>query len=157
MEAAENDVRLRKSAMLNDTEIVSVIQEVLTAKRLDETLERMRTSFATERRNGLDGQLQQIAALEHLSETSIVAKRSGISYNVAEGAESTLLSFSGKTVKLPKAAAAIVHALENVSRVKVAALLAHDPKALGIVKRLIQEGFAIQCESPDYAGRESVA
>ena len=146
LQAAENDVRLRRIAGFGEAleAAIALVPEILSSHRVAEMLETVQAKFVSTRRNQLDGQLHQIAGLKDLNEKSIVCKRPNVLYKVIEGEENTKLCFSGKTIILAKGAAAIIHELEALSNVPVSALLKHDPKAVNIVKRMIQEGFALQ-------------
>lgn len=158
-EAAENEVRLRKYASPGAAAaaIAELLPEILSQENLERTLEAIQTTFIGDRRNELTGQLQQIAALESLSGASLVAIRPNMLYQLAETPTGTKLTFSGKTVLLPKAAAALIHVLEHAKSATAGALEQHDDKALAIVTRLIQEGFAVQVFGEPATHEASVA
>ena len=67
------------------------------------------------------------------------------------------LFFSGKTLFLPKTAAGIVRELDSAGTTTIQSLQKHDENALKIVRRLIQEGFAIQSEPENAAEEGQVA
>lgn len=146
--ASENDVELRRVAEGTPT---ADLREALTRALSDENLAaaygRLRSKFVTQRDNLLDGQLSQIAALKQLSDDSSIAIRPGLLYEVKQDEKSTKLLFSGKTVTFGPSAAAIIRELEAASPLKAGTLRKHDEKALNVVRRLIQEGFALQLSS----------
>src|SRR5579884_104637 len=156
MRAAESDVRLRRNAGAETSVVGEALAEALAPEKLRGVLEAMRSELFSTYRGDLDGQLRQIGDLGKLSELSYVAKRGSVIYELRETAHGVQLSFAGKSLSLPASAKAIVNELDNVSELQVSALLRHDEKALGIVRRLIQEGFAVQCSPPTGHG-ESVA
>ncbi len=146
---AEVEAFLRQSASraaFDAKELTEVLARTFEPDRLAAALAKLRRTYATERRNELDGQLSQLARLDELSVQSIVAVRSAALYALDETDQNATLSFSGKTVKLPKAAGALVRRLD-AGPTRVADLLEGDAGALDIVRRLIQEGFAYRLET----------
>ncbi len=144
MRAAESDVRLRRFAVDSPSDVPAALAAALTPELLQAALDRLRAEFHAVYRSELDGQLRQVAALNDLSEHSFISKRPSVLYDVEETPNGVRLTFAGKTVGLPASAKAVVNELDSVSAVAVSSLVAHDPKALNIVRRLIQEGFAVQ-------------
>lgn len=146
--AAANDpanVLLRATAGPHSAaEVVNALAGLLTADTLLEAEASLRSQFERDRRNGLAGQITQIAMLAQLSEESLVARRPNVLYEVSENENGVALTFSGKTLPLAACAAAIIHELENVSSVRLGSLLKHGEKATSVVRKLIQEGFAVQ-------------
>ncbi|TAM73558.1 hypothetical protein EPN44_13540 [bacterium] len=126
--------------------LLGAIQQAFTPENLLKTLEEMRSQWVAGRRNVLDGQLQQLVNLSALSERSCIAIREHMLYELREDEVSTQLLFSGKVVKLPRGAAAVIRELASTSSLEVAALTKHDPGALAVARRLIEEGFATQLE-----------
>ncbi|MGZ3497571.1 MAG: cupin domain-containing protein [Vulcanimicrobiaceae bacterium] len=138
-------------------ELQAILQSVFSEARLAAAAERLEREYIVDRRNILTGQLQQLVTLPSLTSDSSVAIRDDMFYEIAEDEKSATLSFSGKVLKLPKAAAAIIHELEAVSSAVVGALEKHDEKTMAIVQRLIKEGFVIQRSPSDFNGTEAVA
>ena len=125
-------------------ELLAYLNGAMTAQALREADDRLKEKFETERRNGLGGQISEVMRLRRLSEDSYVALRPNLLYRVTATEKNARVVFSGKTLIFGPGAAAIIHELEGVSQVPVRALLKHDEKALTIVRKLIQEGFAVQ-------------
>ncbi len=145
MRAAEALPSLRQAADEDAAEAISAeLAQVLAPARLTEALRAARRSWRNDRDNGLEGQLEQLAALPHLNEASIVRRRPNLSYEWMETERGVTLTFSGKTVILSKSAAVVIRKLEAASELDVAALCEQDESALKAVRKLIQEGFAIQ-------------
>jgi hypothetical protein len=135
--------------------VPAALQRVCSAERLAAARQRLKDRFAKERRNALDGQLQQIVYLSELSSASRVELRRHLLFRMEEEPSSCTLSFSGKAVRLPAGAAAIVRALERDPGQSVEALERLEPKALDIVRRLIKEGFALQTPSRAISARSA--
>jgi ribosomal protein L16 Arg81 hydroxylase len=150
--SSAKDVALRASASANGparadgSELAAALQQAFSPENLADVLRGLERTFATERHNDLEGQLQQLVRLPDLSAASIVAVRHQMLYEVTEGEDEATVSFSGKTIKLPRGAASLVRILDQSSPLHVRALLEHDPNALDVVRRLIQEGFVVQLE-----------
>lgn len=145
--AAETEPSLRRSAEfehLNEAAFGEILANIFTPEQLRGAYEHAAREFRTERRNGLDGQMRQIANLSGLCETSRVAMREHLSYELAESEKSTKISFSGKTLTMGPSAAAIVRELAATPSVAMSALLEKDASAMKIVRKLIENGFAIQ-------------
>ncbi len=142
---AERDVEWRKSPHQppTDAELFSILHS-LTPDEIRAAAERMEQTFVTERRNPLEGQLEQLANLVALNEDSYIALRPNLLYELTTADESTRLSFSHKTMIFGPGAAAVIGELGARSAVQISALLKHDEGALKVARRLIKEGFAIQ-------------
>ncbi len=97
--------------------------------------------------------MQQIAAIGELSADSFVRQRANIVYELQSDEKSTHLSFSRKTLTFGPQAAAVIREIGARSGVQVAELLQHDEKALGVVRKLILEGFAVQVAPSEVQGR----
>ncbi|MBV8151580.1 MAG: cupin-like domain-containing protein [Candidatus Eremiobacteraeota bacterium] len=144
--AAESDVLLRGSAQfgaLDPTELQTAVAAAFSPERLGAAVASLERRFRAERRNGLEGQLRQLARLGELSAESTVAMRPDLVFHLDSDEGGTRLSFSGKTVILPPQGAALVATLER-GPAKIAELLAHGERALEIARTLIEHGFAIQ-------------
>ncbi len=158
--AAEAEPRLRGTVDFNDLadpEFAAVLQSVFSSERLHGAFDAAVSSFFKERPNGLDGQMRQIADLPQLNEHSVVAMRANMLYEMTEGEQSTKIAFSGKNLTFGKNAASIVRELEAKPSVELASLIAKDEHALKVVRKLIQEGFALQLASSESADRGAVA
>jgi ribosomal protein L16 Arg81 hydroxylase len=151
--AAESDGALRKTSQpQHDGEIAALLQEILTPESFERARASINDRFLSERRNVLDGQIAQMAALKALSEDSRVALRRSVLYRLEHDERATKVHFSGKTLTFGPNAAGLIAELSNVESCSVRALLKHDEHALKIVRRLIQEGFAVQLTPASEAG-----
>ncbi len=148
-ESAHADAVLRKNASPETAaQIAEAVAAMLSPQTLCETLESMTNRYVNERyRNDLSGQLGQIARLKDLSEDSIVAVRPDMLCSIEQTEHATKLTFSNKTLTLAPYAAAIINELQSRTSVRAGDLLKHDEKALKVVRKLIQDGFAIQLSS----------
>lgn len=156
-EAAEApaSVLLRESAVPESVAaIAELLQHLLSERALLDAEQHLRSTFERERRNGLEGQMSEIARLTHLCEGSHVAMRPAMLYEIEENEKSTRLLFSGKTLVFGHGAAALIHDLSGGRPVPVSSLLRHDEKALTIVRKLIQEGFAQQVQGNEHRDAE---
>jgi|SRR5579872_668020 len=156
-EAGLDDVELRRVAFESALQggrqseaLMQEIQRVVSPEHLLRTLQKMRSRFVSERRNVLDGQLVQLVNLPSLSDRSRIAIREHMLYELREEIGSTVLAFSGKEIRLPATAAAMIRELKSASELDVASLKKHDANALGVIKRLIEEGFAVQLEPDEF-------
>lgn len=131
--------------------LLEYLRSALTQEALTAADGRLEAKFLKERRNGLDGQISEVMRLKNLSEASYISMRPHMMFSVSSTEKATHLTFSGKTLTFGPGAAAIIHELENVSAVQVGTLLKHDEKALAIVRKLIQEGFALQRPTAPHA------
>jgi len=145
---AGNEV-LRETA---EPESAPALRRILALVLSDAALERaeakMRTQFARERRNGLDGQMAQIAKLPGLNEDSYVCARRDMLYELTVSEKAAALTFSGKTLVFGPGAAGVIRDLTAGNPIQIAALKKHDEKAPAIVRKLIAEGFAQQVDAP---------
>jgi|SRR5579884_41213 len=158
--AARAHPRLRSTVNLDDlssSEFAQILDSIFAEDAVRDAVETSKRQFCRERRNGLDGQMRQIAELPRLSDASVVAMRPNMLYDMTATEQSTKLAFNGKTLTFGKGAAAIVHALEATERVEMASLIQLEEHALKIVKRLIQEGFAVQLPAAGGAKAQTVA
>jgi len=144
--ASEKDAAVLRETFTeaNIPKLLEYLRGALTPENLSAADARMEEKFVRERRNGLAGQISEVMRLRSLSEDSYAAVRPDMLYEVQASEKNTKLRFSGKTLFFGPGAAAIVHELEGMSGVQVRSLLKHDPNALSIVRKLIQEGFALQ-------------
>jgi ribosomal protein L16 Arg81 hydroxylase len=155
--AAASDVLLRKSATnrnhaLAEAELAEIAARAFTPERLAAARERLGRAYLVERRNGLEGQLEQVLMLGDLSPASHVAVRPQMLYELEEGEDTARLSFSSKTLTLPRGAATIIRALEGAGAPSLGTLIGLDPHALEVVRKLISEGF-LYVRRPDAADR----
>jgi len=145
MRAAETLAELRESASPSNADAVAQqLASALSAERLVEALQRLGKRWRSERDNALDGQLEQLAALPRLGDSSIVSRRAGLSYEWTESDRGVTLAFSGKSLSLPKCAAAIIRKLEAADALALPVLCEEGEAGRKVVRKLIQEGFAVQ-------------
>ena len=144
--AAENDTALRRAIRAGATSrelVLQAVERAFTAEALDAAAARLERAFVTERRNGLRGQLQQIAAIPAANPSTLVSIRPAMLYEMKLAGDACSLSYSGKSLALPAAAAEIIRYLENASLAPLGALEAITPQAKQIVRRLVEDGFAV--------------
>jgi uncharacterized RmlC-like cupin family protein len=149
-EAAEQDVFLRRAAIARTpfAEVSDALNRAFSAETLAASRSRLVRDFIVNRKNALDGQVEQLLLLPALRLESKVALRHSMLFEIEESATATILSFSRKSLTLPKGAATIVRTLAATPTATVESLAKLDAAALEIVRRLIQEGFAVQSVSP---------
>ncbi|TAM60386.1 hypothetical protein EPN52_05290 [bacterium] len=123
------------------------IGRTFSPQRLLETLQDLRSSWVVQRRNVLDGQLRQLVSLASLTPDSRLALRAHLLYELREDEAGTQLLFSGKVVRLPRWAAAMIRDLAAVPSLEVAVLARYGAEAPAVARRLVEEGFAVRVES----------
>ncbi|HEY8313070.1 MAG TPA: cupin domain-containing protein [Candidatus Baltobacteraceae bacterium] len=138
-------------------ELAEMLERAFSDTALEAAARRIERKFVVGRHNDLDGQLQQLLLLPTLNDDSLLEIRGDMLSEVTEDEHGTALSFSGKVLKLPRSAAAMIRELETVSSASLAALKKHDENAPRIVERLIKEGFLIQNAAPVAARTSAVA
>lgn len=144
-QAALLEPLLRKSGASTEAVGVSaILANALSPQNLNSALARIQTKWIAERRNGLEGQLSELAKLKDLDAGSWVMRRQNLKYLIEETDRGINVVFSGKPLNFVASAADIIDAMR--SPVCVRQLLEIDAEALSIVRKLIAEGFAIQCE-----------
>lgn len=155
--AGLDDVELRRTAFADrlgegnrNEALLAAIRRVFDPEQLAKALEHFENTFITERRNGLDGQLTQLANISTLCERSRVSIREHMLYEIKEEENSVALTFSGKVIKLPTTAAAMIRELKSAASMEIAALSRHDVNALAVMKRLIEEGFVVALEPDEF-------
>lgn len=145
-DAGASERMLRASAGAFDAmdaesvELRETLERALAPERLRAARARLERTFVTERRNELAGQLRQLHSLPALSEHSTIELRPNALFDLQEHATGARLSFSGKTIDLPKGGANIVRALAG-GKATLAVLAEIDANAPDVVRRLISEGF----------------
>ena len=107
--------------------------------------ELVRTKFVGGRRPVLDGQLDDLRALERLSAESAVARRASVIADLAELEDGRVaLAFEGRRVLVPAHAREEVEALvESTGPVPLSELPGRldDEGRLVLARRLVREGF----------------
>jgi ribosomal protein L16 Arg81 hydroxylase len=143
--AAQSEALLRKTCELGDDErIAEFLAGLFSGDTFARTRAAMQERFEGDRLNGLDGQIEQMVRLKDLCEDSIVAARPSVLYRLQQDEKSTKLTFSGKTLTFGPGAAALIQELVNVESSTPRTLQHHDENALKVIRKLIQEGFALQ-------------
>jgi ribosomal protein L16 Arg81 hydroxylase len=144
-QAAKSELLLRKTSEPDDdTRVAEFLAGLFNSTAFAQTRAAMQERFEGERLNGLDGQIEQMVYLKRLNEDSAVAARPSVLYRLEHDEKSTKLTFSGKTLTFGPGAAALIQELINVESTTPRALVKCDENALKVVRKLIQEGFALQ-------------
>lgn len=145
--ASRSDAILRQTAPagargFEDVEkVAEAVRRAFSSERLIAARQGIRRSYVIEHRNGLEGQLHQIAMLPELSPASTVAIRSGLIFELDEAESATKLLFSNKALTLPAGAGALVRTLRDEGPQRVQNLMRIESNALVVIRKLIEEGF----------------
>ena len=136
----EGDVEFRRT--VGDDPVVDgdLLERVAEHLGPDEVARRARARFVDSRRPVLDGQLEEIRALDSLTTDTPLERRD----TVIADLDGTTLSFEGKHVAFPEHALAEVEAVFDAEEPFTAAELPgdlDDESRLVLVRRLIREGF----------------
>ncbi len=126
-------------------QLSDLLAQAFTAQNLSAALARVQTKWIADRRNGLEGQLSQLARLKDLNEGSWVMRRQNLKYLIEETDRGINLVFSGKSLSLADSAKGIIVAIDSTP-VRLGELLEVDADAHSVVRKLIQEGFAVQTD-----------
>lgn len=124
-----------------------LLQKFNDASTLDKLVERITERFIDTRRPILDGQLNQLRAVESLDEASLLERRPGILYRVLAEQDSVSLIYNGKKITFPGYVEPALQFIlrQESNQFKVSAL----PGGLDIagklvmVRRLVREGFLV--------------
>ena len=142
--AAEDDLVLRRGVAADGELAADLLDRVGDHLRPDEVAARMRERFVYSRRPILDGQLEQLRRLDHLTLDTKLARRPSVIADLHEGGESVVLVFEGKRIEFParieEEVAFLVEAdAEFAARAMPGEL--DEAGRLVLVRRLIREGF----------------
>ncbi len=114
-EAAENAL-LRETATAESVPALhALLQSILAHSALCAAEVAIENQFVRERRNGLDGQMNQISRLRELGEESLVALRPNVLYELTESEKTARLAFSGKNLVFGAGASGIIRELEGAA------------------------------------------
>jgi hypothetical protein len=158
------DVRFRKSlpvgfAEQNDAaadleahfrELIDVFSESV---HVEDILNRLADLFITTRLPLLDGQLLELGDVDRVDVQTIVRRRPAAIYRLIADEHSVTLLFPGKRINFPKYGEPLLRFIVETSEFDAESIPGDVDieEKLGLVRRLIREGFLITAESNDKA------
>jgi hypothetical protein len=140
LDESEEDIELRRSVPEDGTLEADLLERLADRLGAEDVARRARARFVNSRRPILDGQLEEVRALESLTVETPLERRD----TVIADLEGTTLSFEGKHVAFPEHAREELEAVFAADEPFTAGDLPgglDDDSRLVLVRRLIREGF----------------
>jgi hypothetical protein len=141
----EDDVEFRRSVPADAEGVAELLERLAERLGPERVAELVRTKFVGGRRPVLDGQLDDLRALERLTAESAVARRATVIADLAELEDGRFaLAFEGRRVLFPAHAREELEALvESTGPVSLSELPGRldDEGRLVLARRLVREGF----------------
>jgi ribosomal protein L16 Arg81 hydroxylase len=162
------DVRFRKSLPMGfaeqngagaalQAEFRELIDVFSESVRVEDVMNRLAELFIVSTRPLLDGQLLELGDVDQVDVHTIVQHRSRIIYRIMADDHSVTLLFPGKKINFPKYGELLLRFIVETSEFNVEAMPGDVDVAekLGLVRRLIREGFLIRAENANKVGDQS--
>ena len=164
------DVRFRKSLPVGfadqngaGADLQAHFQELIDVfsenAHVEDILNRLADLFITTRLPLLQGQLLELGDVDRVDVQTIVRRRPAAIYRLIADEHSVTLLFPGKRINFPKYGEPLLRFIVETSEF-VAESIPGDvdiAEKLGLVRRLIREGFLITAESNDKASSPSLS
>lgn len=144
---AHADAWLRKSLpvsfqnVASNDEFLSHVRRFFENADLPAYLERMHSDFAGERLPDTTDRLADYVKLPHLGADSRLRMRSVVCHELANGGEQVELTFHGKSLRFPAAAAESIRFMVGAHEFGVGALPGSGEDNLVLCSTLVREGF----------------
>ena len=131
-------------------ELIDVFSESV---HVEDILNRLADLFITTRLPLLDGQLLELGDIDRVDVQTIVRRRPAAIYRLIADEHSVTLLFPGKRINFPKYGEPLLRFIVETSEFDAESIPGDVDieEKLGLVRRLIREGFLITAESNDKA------